>query len=269
MKHSLRLLTLDDIPSALSLCRSAGWNQLDEDWVRLIEYQGEGCFAAEIDGKLIGTVTTTCYGADLAWIGMMLVKADHRRRGVGAELMQKSLDYIRNRGIASVKLDATPLGQSVYETLGFSPEMTFQRWECRHISRESVDCHDRLGETHFALDRRAFAVNRTQWLMRLANDSHVHVTDDGFGMLRRGAIADYVGPLIAESPAVAREIVMQLLRSVESDRVFWDVMNADAAKLATSLGFQPVRDLTRMYFGERTVEPNMTLQYAISDPGTG
>ena len=69
----IRPFTADDVVPALNLCRAAGWNQLQQDWSRLISHQPGGCLVAEADGALAGTVTTTSYGTDLAWIGMMLV----------------------------------------------------------------------------------------------------------------------------------------------------------------------------------------------------
>ena len=88
---AIRPFTRDDIAPALQLCRSAGWNQLHADWSRLIEYQPNGCFVAELDGRLVGTVTTTSYGTELAWIGMMLVHPEYRRRGIGTELMNAAM----------------------------------------------------------------------------------------------------------------------------------------------------------------------------------
>ena len=69
---------------------------------------------------------------------------------------------------------------------------------------------------------------------------------------------------------LAREIVSDLLGR-SAGRVFWDIPqpNASAVALAESLGFKPVRDLTRMWSGSERIEPNLNLQYALSDPGTG
>ncbi len=128
MNLSLRLATTEDIPAALTLCRIAGWNQLTEDWKRLLDYEPDGCFAAETEGRLVGTVTTTRYGSGLAWIGMMLVHPDYRRRGIATMLMERSLEYLQDRGVRCIKLDATPEGQHVYEQLGFSAEWSMRRW---------------------------------------------------------------------------------------------------------------------------------------------
>src|SRR5262245_2728474 len=113
----IRRLTPDDVPAVLRLAGAAGWNQTDADVRRLIDLAPEGCFAACAGGEVIGTVTTTAYGRELAWVGMMLVDPAHRRRGVGTALMEVALDHLRERGVATVKLDATPMGRPVYERL--------------------------------------------------------------------------------------------------------------------------------------------------------
>ena len=101
----------------------AGWNQTDNDWKRIFHYQPDGCFVIECEGEAAGTATTTCYGNDLAWIGMVLVDPRFRRRGLATALMEHCLQFLeKEKGIACVRLDATPEGQTVYEKLGFRLE---------------------------------------------------------------------------------------------------------------------------------------------------
>ena len=80
---SFRRMTDGDLPAADELRRLAGWNQTLEDWRRLLCLEPRGCFVAALEGGVVGTVTTTTYGLALAWIGMMLVHAEHQRRGIG------------------------------------------------------------------------------------------------------------------------------------------------------------------------------------------
>lgn len=278
-------LTVDDIPRALELCRHAGWNQLHDDWLRLIEHEPNGCFAAEVDGQLAGTVTTTRHGTQLAWIGMMLVDEHFRRQGIGTQLMTASLEYLRAAGVGCIKLDATPAGQPVYERLGFQYEAAFHRWAresdqpAGHVgeslgdsqnSPSRIDAATCFSEGLLELDRIAFGADRSSWLCQLAAGSRVVVRPGGYGMLRPGFLANYLGSVTAETPEVAKEIIGKLL----SDAIgltFWDVPhgNLDAVQLAQSFGFEPVRDLTRMVIGSNPVTPAMNLQYALTDPGTG
>lgn len=273
----IRNMSIADVPAALRLCRVAGWNQLPEDWSRLIEYQPDGCFVAEVAGELVGTVTTTSYKTNLAWIGMMLVDEAHRRRGIATSLMKASLDYLRECSVACIKLDATPLGQPVYERLGFRAECSFHRWE-RVFDQElvtgelAVNCNkDELTQDHWQMDQLAFGANRREWLTRLCQVGVVITSDAGFGLLRPGYLADYLGPVIADSPQDAHELVSSLLDQPHAKRVFWDLPHLDPEMIALpqSLGFHPVRDLTRMWMGTELPAADLRRQFAIAEPSCG
>ena len=97
----------------------------------------------------------------------------------------------------------------------------------------------------------------------------MRIGDDGFGMVRAGYLADYLGPVVADTAEAAEELIGDLLKDSCGEQVFWDVMNPHAADIARAHQFCPVRDLTRMWIGEHCISPPMDLQYAISDPGTG
>ncbi|MEM7317119.1 MAG: GNAT family N-acetyltransferase, partial [Planctomycetota bacterium] len=217
-------------------------------------------------------VTTTCYGQALAWIGMMLVHPEYRRRGIATDLMNQSLRFLRAGNVRCIKLDATPVGQPVYERLGFQAEWTFHRWQFDARKENHRSCSDSdhpAGKPTFPLDHQAFGVDRTAWLTRLAEGSFFLQADGGFGMIRAGQLADYLGPITAVDRGVAHQIIVQLLARSRG-KVFWDIPgpNHHAIDIARQLGFEPVRDLTRMWLGD-TFTPDLTLQFAICDPGTG
>ncbi len=92
-------LTLDDVDAAMQLVAAAGWNQTPADWRRVIAYQPPGCFKAVLDGRLVGTVTSTSYGQRLAWIGMMLVDPSMRRQGIGRSLMQRVVAWLESQPV--------------------------------------------------------------------------------------------------------------------------------------------------------------------------
>ena len=94
--------------------------------------------------------------------------------------------------------------------------------------------------------------------------------ESGYGMLKSGRIADYLGPMVCENESDAREIVTSLVEST-SRRIFWDIPgpNQIAIELASSLGFTTVRPLLRMWTGEQLVSGIPEQQYALADPATG
>ena len=272
-EYSIRLLDPQDVPAACSLCRIAGWNQLPGDWKRFIRYESNGCFAAIYQDNVIGTVTTTTYGTDLGWIGMMLVHPDHRRRGVASALMKRSLEYLTSRDVQCVRLDASPDGQPVYERLGFLPNWSFHRW-CRLQDSQGPTIEPSnsgsLSDESYALDTTAFGCSRKLFLESVCRDSVIVSRDQDYGMMRAGFAASYIGPVVARTLDSAESIVQQLLQAGTS-KVFWDIPgpNNDAEKLARKLNFNPVRTLTRMTLGTASVPADISLQYALVDPGAG
>lgn len=266
----IRKLIAADLSFAQTVRELAGWNQTDRDWLRFIEHEPDGCFLAEWEGRPAGTVTTTAYGTDLAWIGMMLVHPDFRRRGIATVLMQRAIDYLQAKGVRCIKLDATPDGEPVYARLGFQAEWRLNRWEKECVASGEVAGEGSSIEELSATDIVAFGTDRMSWLKKLERDSRwVRVRSDGFGMAREGKRANYVGPIMAHDPMVGCEIARELIGGLEG-RTFWDIPceNEACVALAKELGFAPVRDLLRMWLGEN-VAGDPTKQFALGDPATG
>jgi ribosomal protein S18 acetylase RimI-like enzyme len=128
------------------------------------------------------------------------------------------------------------------------------------------------------LDRQIFGVNREQLLRLLAGQSrHALVAEDaagspaGFGMLRDGARALYLGPVVANVPAAGMALAQTLVHEAAGQPVFWDVpdMNHEAVNLANQLGFTPQRTLVRMFLGENSNPGQPALQFAIVAPEVG
>lgn len=273
VNHDIRILKSSDIPGALKLCRASGWNQLATDWHRLIEHEPDGCFAVKVNQEIIATATTTCYGTELAWIGMMLVHEQYRRQGIAKALITNCLEYLRSRHIRCIKLDATPVGKMAYGQLGFRDEWSFHRWRREGDSEGTAHRISGIAtddKWNLPLDQTAFGVDRRRWLNRLAAHSHTVNLQDGSGMIREGHLASYIGPMVAATPSTATQMINKLLAKT-SRTTFWDVPqpNQHAVTLARDNGFLPVRDLTRMWTGRQLIPCDLSLQYALSDPGTG
>ena len=282
----LRRMIESDLRATNRLREIAGWNQTLDDWRLLLALEPEGCFVAVQGGEVIGTVTTTTYGRVLAWIGMMLVHPDHRRGGVGTSLMRIALESLQNAGVTCVRLDATPAGRSLYEKLGFVSEWSLTRHErsvMEPIDREEVsravvrDFSESDWPAVVALDARGFGIERKRLLHALARhcrrvalgEADGHVVS--WGMIRPGAKADYLGPIVSEAADAVSPLVAALVRLAGDRPVFWDVPddNEAAVMMARACGFRPVRPLTRMRLGPNTVIADPHRQFAIADPALG
>jgi len=280
----LRCLRPEDLPAADKLRQAVEWNQTLTDWRRLLALDPEGCFVAMDEDQVIGTATTISFGTDLAWIGMVLVDPTRRNQGIGRLLLNQCLDHLQTKGVRCIKLDATPAGQILYEKLGFQVEWPLARWMKMEATRPDIalptqpaisanaDDWDEIPE----LDRRAFGVDRAILLNRLREDSAHCVIDresggdlEGFGFLREGVNADYIGPVVAKTEEAGKAITGHLLRASRRS-IYWDIPGpSTAASWAAQLGFTHQRPLVRMYFGKNDAPGIPSQLWAISDPATG
>jgi ribosomal protein S18 acetylase RimI-like enzyme len=274
----IRSLTAADLPLALALSRQAGWNQTPGDWQRALDLQPDGCFAAEQDGALAGTATVCIFGP-VAWVAMVLVDVRFRRRGIGRALMEHALGFLDGQGVPSVRLDATPLGQPLYEQLGFVSQFSLVRFAgflqpaaCEAAPVVQVPA-ERWGELA-ALDEAITRTARGRFLLRLFAEWPEAVRAapgpggwSGLLAARRGANAVQLGPCLGEASPV---LLADAQRRLAGQRVYLDVPldNGPAVRLAEGLGLAEQRRLTRMVRGEPIVE-NLDLLWASSGPEKG
>src|SRR5260370_33067554 len=115
----------DDALAGLELSAEAHWNQNEADW-RFFLSQGTGFGVRDGDGHLIATAALLPYTSGNAWISMVLVTANWRRRGLATRLMDAWLDTATRQNLTTW-LDATPEGANVYGPLGFTPTLQLRR----------------------------------------------------------------------------------------------------------------------------------------------
>jgi GNAT superfamily N-acetyltransferase len=278
----IRLLTESDVPAAMKLKESAGWNQTENDWRSLLELEPLGCFGAELNGELVATTTTTTYEDELAWIGMVLVQPERRRQGIATRLLTTALEYLKDK-VATVKLDATPAGKFVYEGFGFKTESLIERWT-RSADLPDVGCNDGTildNETFrelIALDRAVFKANRSKLIEMLVANSCagpiVERSEDGtlrgYALSRRGSKANYVGPFISEDTNQVRPLLDRLLAQMTGRPLYFDFNTScicDSAVLVER-GFKKERELIRMHYGEPSAATS-SFVIAIAGPEVG
>lgn len=281
----LRSLTREDLAFADSLRALAGWNQTLADWERFVALEPDGCFLAEWQGVSAGTATTTVYGPELAWIGMVLVHPEYRRRGIGRALFERCIDYLSGRGVRCIKLDATPEGKRVYASLGFKDEWTLTRWEraAAHSRPPARSLRIRSWQEADAraveeIDSAAFGVSRSRIVQSLAKLSRLALVSEsesrriaGYGLLRVGSRALYLGPVAGACSDMALELVEALLQPTDNEKVFWDIpdQNVAAVTWAEQHGFTAQRPLIRMDLGENIASGDPEKQFAIAGPELG
>jgi len=278
---NLRLLTRSDIPAGMVLKDYAGWNQTPADWERFLRASPTGCFAVEMDGKVVGTSTTITYGGRVAWIGMVLVDPAYRGRGIGTRLLERAVEHLEETGVATIKLDATPQGRSIYEKMGFVPEYEIERWVLyRAAATVPAPAQAPLPDIEKIIeaDLEAFGADRSELLRSLHADAPdftlaVELEGEviGYALGRGGSRADHLGPWMAWDRPTGRELLDEFLRRSARDTVFVDCLknNEMARELLSSRGFLISRPFTRMVRGPNTYPGHPELLCAILGPEFG
>jgi GNAT superfamily N-acetyltransferase len=279
MAIEIRPLGRNDVPAAVRLKDQVGWNQTGADWEFLLQASPEGCFAAQCEGRVVGTAATIVYEKRVAWVGMVVVDPGYRGQGIGTSLLERAIRYLDDRRTPTVKLDATPHGKPLYEKFGFVAEYPIERWMlARSLTRPApLEPLEEIGDV-LSLDREAFGVDRGELLRALAERAP-HLTlakrEDrsvvGYAFGRRGSRADQLGPWMARSERVAAALLDEFLNRSERDLIFVDclVQNPWPLPLLKTRGFEPSRPLTRMVRGPNTRPGRPELLGAILGPEFG
>ncbi len=272
-----RPFTAADVPLGMRLKTQAGWNQLEADWRRMLEIQPGGGFVAEYNGIPSGTVMTCVFG-HVAWIAMMLVDESLRGKGIGQALMEHALACLDEQGVRTVRLDATPLGQPLYEKLGFVAEYTLARYAGNPIGSGDIAgvalaaASDR--EEAFALDRSVTQTDRRRLLERLLDERQGFVVRGngrlrGYLLARAGANATQIGPCIADDLA-GPLLLNHALTHHAGSPAYIDIPQAHvtASALARQQGLTVQRELLRMCRGAR-IDERVDCLWASSGPELG
>jgi GNAT superfamily N-acetyltransferase len=282
----LRAMTENDLAEGLRLSRASGWNQTLEDWRRL-RALGPGLFrVGALDGRVVATAGAVRYGADLAWICMVLVDPAERGRGVGTGIFDQVLALcqaqVRAGRLRTVGLDATPGGRRIYVQRGFvdGPALVRLRIE-PGAGADAPKSIDRVAEEDLeailALDREVFGADRAsllRWALAAAPDlarvfrAQGRVSGYCFG--RHGDRSDQVGPVVAEDVALAVELVRACLSAPLDRSLVLDArVEPSWLRALGELGFRQERPLTRMYLGEAKPAARSLLERAVFGPEFG
>jgi GNAT superfamily N-acetyltransferase len=286
VKSSLSASELDDLEALVSEAR---WNQNAKDW-RLFLQLGRIYAAHTATGRIVATTATLPYGERFAWISMVLVAGPYRRRGLATLLMRRATQDLAAAGRVPV-LDATPDGHPVYCAIGYE-----NWWGFHRLRREQQGAQQSVGErlaapagviirpvrdddwpALCAFDAAAFGAPRDAVLARVRGrlpqaELIAHSGDRilGFSLGRDGRMIPHVGPLVAESDAIACAILAHAIERIDAP-LFIDLADAKSHALAflQARGFAAVRPFTRMAHGQATRFDDAARTFAVIGPEFG
>jgi GNAT superfamily N-acetyltransferase len=243
-----------DLDAGIGVLRRAGFGVAVGHLVLFPFESPHGEVLAALDGKgaPVGIACCASFGAS-GWIGALAVSPEVRRRGLGTALTQACIDWLHDRGAATVSLYATPEGRPVYERMGFVAEGPSTAWSGTAGARRDVDVR-RLAESDRAaiadLDRAATGEDRQAVLGALLPLS-------GFGGVRGAELAGFsvASPWGSGAAIVATDAAagVALMAASASDPGPGTIIVPDANEAAVQAlrhwGFQRYNSAERMRLG--------------------
>ena len=276
-----RLLTLADVTGGLRLSVEAGWNQTAADWEFIISRgAARGAFVAD---RLVATAAAIPHGPGHGWVAMVLVTKDERGKGHAGRLVRWAIDRLAAGGRVP-GLDATPEGEPIYASMGFTATGGLVRHFAQspspmapHPSPEVRPAGEADLAAMLAYDAAAFGTDRAPILrhLRARAPGCAHVAIHG-GVItgavfaRDGVNAAHIGPIIADDTATASALLDRALAAAPPGPAIVDAP-ADQPAFVDGLaarGFVPRRPFQRMFLGPPRAEAAARI-YAIIGPEFG
>jgi GNAT superfamily N-acetyltransferase len=276
----------EDMADANALVCAAHWNQIEPDWRVFLEY-GTVYALRDETGRVIATAATLPYGG-FAWVSMVLVTPEHRRKALGTNLLRRCIEDLLKEKLVPV-LDATPAGREVYRPLGFLDSWGFHRFALRERTTAQAAATsatpagvviqtitDAVWPALCAYDGAAFGADRSNLLNSLRGRSRAEFVAlrnnaiCGFLLGRDGRVATQLGPLIAQDDTIAQALLARGLAAADGP-IYMDVADSKTALLdfMRRLGFVSERPFTRMLHGRTTGFDDPAHTYAVVGPEFG
>lgn len=220
----LRVADHDDLPRVAELRESVGWASHDWALRAVVDPPRARCFvAADPAGRVVGVGSGIDY-ATFGVVGNMIVAPEHRRRGIGAAILEAVVAFLVERGCPRLELSATQVGRPLYERHGFAStepgtSALIGRADVRPdpAAANLADAGPGMLAELSAYDAPRFGGDRAHLLATMVHDPARPLI-----VARRGdAVAGWawvrpeaerVGPLVADAPAVAIALVAESLR---------------------------------------------------------
>jgi hypothetical protein len=251
----------------MRLKNAAGWNQLEEDWKLFLGSSVDGSLVAEYGEKVIGTVTIVNYSGRFSWIGMVLVDPEIRRLGIGTSLLKEAIVKAKPKG--TIRLDATPKGKLLYDTLGFKDEYGLYRYEIKEhptdlINRPEFPCSkisDRAG-----ILRSLYNIGpEYAWICGSGDNIQ------GYCFGRPGSNFEQIGPVIALNEEIAFSLLYNAMLQCKGSPIIIDIPDnqKEFRESIQEIGFRIQRPFIRMYLGEHLHPGKPKQQFAIAGPEIG
>lgn len=259
-KYVIQTMTRQDLDLAIAWAAAEGWNPGLNDADCFYAADPSGFLMGYLNGEPIAAISAVKYGTSFGFLGFYIVKPEFRGQGYGLQIWQAALAALQGRIIG---LDGVVSQQSNYLKSGFQFAYRNVRYEgrgaegARERSPSLLPLNAVARADLIAYDAAFFPDERSQFLKCWVSQPQSYAVasvDDGqlvgYGLLRPCQQGYKIGPLLADSSAIAENIFCDLKAQVPVEQPFYlDVpeVNAAAIALAEQYGMQVMFETARMY----------------------
>lgn len=255
-----RPATLSELSLILDWAAEEGWNPGLDDAEAFFAADPAGFFVAlDAQDKPIASISVVNHSDDFAFLGLYIVRKDHRGRGIGLGLWRHALE---TAGARTVGLDGVEAQQDNYRASGFVYAGATTRFTGRitgELGRDirAVDAQEI--PALIQLEAVASGVSKPNYLRPWLRGSGTRTTFVkgeesacvGFCTIRTCQTGAKIGPLVAADADVARELIAHAAAGIEGP-ISMDVPGTSTAltDLCRTMAWQPGFQTARMYKGE-------------------
>jgi ribosomal protein S18 acetylase RimI-like enzyme len=266
---AIRPMQAHEINLAIDWAAAEGWNPGLHDAHCFHAADTSGFLVGMLAGQPVATISVVRYGNAHGFLGLYIVDPAHRGQGLGLQLWQAGMTHLSGR---TVGLDGVVAQQDNYRRSGFALAWRNARYEGlgtgTPVSDPQVVPLAALPLAQLtAYDLPLFGAPRDAflqaWVDQPGSIARGLVVDGelkGYGVLRPCRAGFKIGPLFADTPALAERLFVAMRAHVpKGDRFYLDVPTPqlEAVALAQRHAMQPVFETARMYTG---VAPTLPLQ---------
>jgi len=287
MQIKIRTMDTEDITFALNLTKSENWWFTKNDFIRLLDFEPNGCFIAEKNGaSRVGIVTTLSYGK-FAWLGVLIVDPNYRSKGIGTMLTEHAFSYLKEVGAETIKTDAVPKAVSLFERLECKKECKVLRLYSKGKALEGKKERDIRGlkaidiEKLITFDEDYSGVSRAKVLKRLIMDFPELCLVEyenknkliGYMMIRKYEEGYRIGPWICDpsNSDIAERLLRDALHTIDGAPTKINVLETNnvAIKILKTHGFEEISEFVRMYYGTYKPFNTSNALFAAGGPDKG
>lgn len=254
---SIRVMGRADLDRAAGWAAAEGWNPGLSDAIAFQAADPHGFLMGWIGEEPVACISVVRYGAALGFLGFYIATPAGRGKGHGYAVWQAGMRQLAGRNVG---LDGVPAQQENYRKSGFTlfwRNIRYTGAAPQGSAAGLVDARTLPFDRIAAYDRRFFPESRDAFLsawLGLPGHKALAVLREGdiagLGVIRPCRTGAKIGPLYASDRGTADRLVLGLSAGIEGP-VSLDLPepHADALKLATGFGWQPVFETARMYTG--------------------